>query len=409
MTRKASLCNSYSTVYENHFNATKRIIRSSLTENLDQHTMLFGKKRKSKGDSHFFSMCNESTMGYEYFWNTERMPGEIPFYSELQENRIQYQPPNRIHINPRFNNSRGDGGSLEIRNFSTSWLGAGGQAGTSIEAQNHSEHGLSMEITPEEYLRLVLPRSTDMWSPPPSPIFQSSASSVEDIFSDLQSVFPNTLKEYTMVGQNGGSELVEKTFDESVDGSFLYVTSDNVENLKGIFHQRGLKFQDIGKTRTPGVLVVLFKTHEYAKRAFTTQHEIGMSMIPPSPTKKYWFKNPSPKFHVIFETTRRLTVKSGKSSSNANVGDFLMMDARAGKGCTVCADQMKGHRMRVIGFIGKFMRIDGVIIEQKSMSERKIVGWISTQCYKTKERFVVRKSKNEIEDYVYRGHMNAVE
>jgi len=212
----------------------------------------------------------------------------------------------------------------------------------------------------------------------------------------------------TNVGQEDDTELVEKTFDELMDGSFLFVTTNNVGELELILRERGLEVQDIGKTRTPGILVVLFKTHESAKRAFTTQQEIGMRMVPPRFTKKNWLKNPSPKFHVIFETTRRLTVKYGKSSCNIKVGDFLMTDARMGKGCLILADQMKGRRLRVVGYIGKFRRADGIILEQKSLSERKIMGWISTQCHKTKEKFVFRRSMNEIEDYVYVG-MQALE
>jgi len=87
----------------------------------------------------------------------------------------------------------------------------------------------------------------------------------------------------TNVGQD---ELVEKTFDELMDGSFLFVTTNNVGELKLILRWRGLEVQDIGKTRTPGVLVVLFKRHESAKRAFTAQQEIGIRMVPPSNTKK---------------------------------------------------------------------------------------------------------------------------
>merc|ERR1719233_2160325 len=186
-----------------------------------------------------------------------------------------------------------------------------------------------------------------------------------------------------------------------MDGSFLFVTTDNVEKLQLILRERGLDVQDIGKTRTPGVLVVLFKTHEFAKRAFTTQQEIGIRMVPPKFTRRYWFKNASPKFPVIFETTRRLTVKTGKSSSNVKIGDFLMMDAKKGRGCLILADQLKGHRMRVVGYIGQFMNTDGHIVEQKYMLKQNIVGWISTQSHQTGQKFVIRKSMNKIEDYVY--------
>lgn len=187
------------------------------------------------------------------------------------------------------------------------------------------------------------------------------------------------------------------------------MTTNNVDRLQFLLRERGLEVQDIGKARTPGVLVVLFKTHESAKRAFTTQQEIGLRMVPPKFTKRYWFKNPSPNFPVVFETTRRLTVKTGKSSSNVKIGDFLMTDSKKGIGCLVLADQMKGHRIRVVGYKGKFLCTDGRIIEQKSISKRKIVGWISTQSHKINQKFVVRKSMNQIGDYVYDDRFQVVE
>lgn len=249
-----------------------------------------------------------------------------------------------------------------------------------------------------------------MFSPPPSPILQASSSPIEDAVFDWKNLLSNSiLEKRNIFGSEYGREIVEKTFDESTDGSFLFVTTNNVEELKVIFYELGLEFQDIGKSRTPGVLVVLFKTHEFAKRAFTTQKKIGVRMEPPRLTRRYWFKNPSPQFHVVFLTTRRLTVKCGKSSSNVKVGDFLMVDSRSGIGCTVLADQMKGHRLRVVGYIGKFMHTDGRIVEKKSLSDPETVGWISTQCHKSKEKFVVRVSMNEIEDYLYNGGMQAVE
>jgi len=90
----------------------------------------------------------------------------------------------------------------------------------------------------------------------------------------------------TNVGQGDDTELAEKTFDELMDGSFLFVTTNNVGELKVILRERGLEVQDIGKTRTPGVIVVVFERHESAKRAFTAQQEIGIRMVPPSNTKK---------------------------------------------------------------------------------------------------------------------------
>jgi len=343
-----------------------------------------------------------------YYSGNEMMSGEVPLESEFQHNLTQYSRPIQKESDWTLTYCPNVGfmGAPTM----TSCIGLEEQKTIIPERfQDHFPSQLSIKVLPKEYRRFMEPGITSMYTPPLSPIFQTTPSPVEDTFSDLQIGFSNSMNMRTRVGKEDGIELVQKKFDESTDGSYLYVTTDNVDVLKFIFRERGLGIQDIGRTRTPGVLVVLFKTHEFAKRAFTTQQEIGIKMQPPSFTKRYWFKNPSPKFHVIFETTRRLTVKSGKSSSNAKVGDFLMTDARIGKGCLVLADQMKGHRMRVVGYKGKFICTDGIIKEQKSMSERKFVGWISTQCHKTKEKFILRKSMNEIEDYIFDDRREAFE
>jgi len=196
------------------------------------------------------------------------------------------------------------------------------------------------------------------------------------------------------------------------DGSFLFVTADNPEMLKFILRNHRLEVQDIGKTETVGVWVVLFKTHEDARRAFIMQRDIGLRMVPHICSKKSWFKNPSPKFHVMFETRRRVTVKSGKSLLKSNIGYFLMIDARRERGCTIWADQLKGHRLRVVGYVGKFMSTDGQIEERHAppmMDERKVIGWISTFCSKSKVKFAVRVSGNQIQNYLYDSNIHALE
>jgi len=402
MTSKDSGFNGYTSRYGKHFDPIKCSISNSWTKNLDQHRMSFYVNGRTPGDSQLL-LSTGSPMSDEYYSSNELSSGEILLHSDFQQSRQQYPQPicSDIDWNLTYN-SPVTVGCLADPTFNMSFLGVGEQP-ASVAGASHFAGELPMELLPEEYRSFLLPRCTDMWSRPPSPIFQTSPSPIDDCFFDPKGVISKPMNIAAIVGQEGGGELVIKTFDESKDGSFLFVTTNNVEELRVIFRERGLEVQDIGKTRTPGVLVVLFKTHEIAKRAFTTQQEIGMRMVPPTFTKRYWFKNPSPKFHVMFETTRRLTIKSGKSSSNVKVGDFLMMDAKMGRGCIVLADQMKGHRMRVVGYIGKFMNIDGLITEQKYISQRKMVGWISTQCHKTKEKFVMRKSMNEIKDYVYDG------
>jgi len=393
MASKASVFNGYTVVYRNQCH------ENNITKNMiDQNRIPFYTNRYAAEQSRF-SFPSKSPTSDEQNSSSDVMSGETIWEPELQNEINEYFSPYGSGPGWNVRYSHRAMGCLEAPAYITSSSEVGNQCARPTR--------LSMELTTDEYPRCLIPRSRNMWSPPPSPIFQTSPSDRGETISD-QFCLPNPMSTRTNFGQADGTEIVEKKFDESMDGSFLYVTTNNVENLKRMLRERGLEARKIGKTRTPGVLVVLFKTHEDAKRAFTTQKEFRIRMVPPRSTKRYWFKNPSPKFHVIFETTRRLTVKSGKSSCNVKVGDFLMTDARMGKGCLILADQMKGRRLRVAGYIGKFRRTDGVIIEQKSFSERTVIGWISTQCHKTKEKFVLRRSMNAFEHYLFMG-IKAVE
>jgi len=391
MASKASVFNGSTSVSGNQCHD------NNFTENM---RIPFYKNWYTSEQSRFFSFPTKSMTSDEHNSSSEMMSGETFLEPELQNEINEHFSPygGASDWNITYNSLR-TMGCLEPPAYNTSSSELGN--GCASPLKRYQDY-LSMELTSDEYPRCIVPRSRNMWSPPPSPIFQTSPSLKGDTISD-QLCLPNPISLRTNIRIASGTELVEKTFDESMDGSFLYVTTTNVGILKLILRERGLEARDIGKTRTPGVLVVLFKTHEDAKRAFTTQKEFGIRMVPPSYTKRYWFKNPSPKFHVIFEITRRLTVKSGKSSCNVKVGDFLMTDARMGKGCLILTDQMKGRRLRVAAYIGKFRRTDGVIIERKSFSERRVVGWISTQCHKTKEKFVLRRSMNAFEHYLYMG------
>jgi len=207
------------------------------------------------------------------------------------------------------------------------------------------------------------------------------------------------------------SEISENSLNKT-NGSFLFVTIDNEELLKFVFRNHQLEVLYVRKTEIQGILVVLFKTHEAARRAFITQRDIGIRMVPHICSKKSWFQNPSPRFHVVFETRRRLTVKSGKSLLKSNIGFFLMIDASRERGCRIWADQLKGHRLRVVGYVGMFMWSDGRIEERHippPMHERKVIGWISTICSKSKEIFAVRLSGNKIQDYLYDSKKHALE
>jgi len=394
MASKASMFNGYSAVFRNQCQ------KNNFTENIThQNRMPFYKNGYASEPSRFFSFPTKSPTSNEHNSSSDMMSGEALWELESENEINEYFSPYGSGSDLNVSYSHGTMGCLEESAYITSSSEVGNQC---INLPRRYQGHLSMELTTDEYPRCVIPRSRNMWSPPPSPIFHTSPSLVGDTLSD-QFCLSNPMNIRASIGQANGSKLVEKTFDESMDGSFLYVMISNVVNLKLILSERGIEARDICKTKTPGVLVVLFKTHEDAKRAFTTQREFGVRMLPPSYSRRYWFKNPSPKFQVIFETTRRLTVKSGKSSCNVKVGDFLMTDARMGKGCLILADQMKGRRLRVAAFIGKFRRADGIIIEQNSFSEGKVIGWISTQCHKTKEKFVLRRSMNAIEHYLYTG------
>jgi len=404
MTIGDSICNGYSPVYGKHFAGSKCGIAISSTKNLDQHRKPFFANRGTVGANHFFSSPSGLLINDEFCSSNEIMSGDPSWEPKIIQN-ITYSRPAVSDIDWSLMCSPDGGGCFTASPLDPSLLELEKQAdviGLRAEDSSYTRE-LSLEFIPDEYRSAIIPRSTDMWSLPLSPILQNTPSPV-DSFSDLQSVLSNS-----MGWAEHRSELVEKVFDEVTDGSFLFVKTNNVLKLKEILRERGLEVQDIGKTRTRGVLVVLFKSHEFAKRAFTLQKEIGLRMEPPCYTKRYWFKNPSPNFQVVFETTRRLTVKTGKSSSNVKIGDFLMMDARKGVGCIVWGDQMKGHRMRVVNYVGKLIQTDGRIVEKKSLSEPKIVGWISTQCHKTKEKLVLRKSMNKIQDYIYDDGMRAVE
>jgi len=409
MTIKTNVCNDYTRLNGTHLYPTDCSVANNTTENLDQYRKPFYGIRNTCGVFQNFPLSAESSM-IDEFHSTSEVTAETSWEEELSP---KYEFCRHIHSDNDWSlkyNSTDAVVCLATPTMTTSWLGVGEPtAGMPGRGENNFDRELSMDLAKEDYLRLMVPRNINMWSPPPSPIFQSSPSQIEDL-SELQSVFSIPMLQFgSIIGQDNGIELFEKTFNETTDGSFLFVTTNRADKLLVLLRERGIEVQDIGKTRTPGILVVLFKTHEFAKRAFTTQREIGIRMVPPKYTKKYWFKNPSPNFPVIFETSRRLTVKAGKSSTNEKIGDFLMMDAKKGNGCLVLADQMKGHRLRVVGYIGKFMNKYGRIIEQTSMSKQKIIGWISTKSYKNKQKFVHRRSMNKIGDYVHYDRFQVVE
>jgi len=169
-----------------------------------------------------------------------------------------------------------------------------------------------------------------------------------------------------------------------------YLTKKNL----GPIHQ-------VCPTEQHGVYAVQFHDHVSAKRAFTSQKNIRLRMVPPKPLKSYWYKNPAPNFVVEYETKRRLTVKKGKSSSQETVGDLLMFSWQMQKGCRVWADQLKGQRLRIVGFVGKMLTCKTTIMRHKRPEKFSVVGWISTRCNVTHEKFVERVTGNKIHEYLY--------
>jgi len=317
---------------------------------------------------------------------------------------------------------------LEIQNNQTHYRSDGNNFGQTLTYENLWTPSKNSKAPPEKmrfgdgYSCIEFPDDlvsgdypSYMWNPPLSPISHLPQSPNHRVFPDHPIVFSHPKAEATKYldqRSRNGREQVDSRSDDFQDGSFLFAMCDDADNLRIVLNWRGLEVENIWKTRTPGILGVLFKTHQLAKQVFTKQKEIGVRFVPHDTTREYWHKGPSPKFHVIFETTRRLTVKSGKSFSNKTVGDLLMKNSRMDRGCIIWADQMKGCRLRVVGFVGKFVRKDGRVIvrdEPPSASEREVIGWVSTQCKITKEKFVLRLTGKQIKDYLCNAQLEAFE
>jgi len=198
--------------------------------------------------------------------------------------------------------------------------------------------------------------------------------------------------EYSEYIEKGGSNLF---INWSGTGSELWV--------KLCHHDLNVK--TVWNTSDGGIFNVIFETHIDARKAFLMQCEIQLRMIPPENSSRNWLRNPSPKFWVKFETKYRLVVKKGKAECHDVVGDLLMTDYNEGKGCIIWADQLKGHRIRIVGCEGNFKFPSGRIVKMKGVpaySDAKPLGWISYRSRRAGELFVIRRSGNNIGDYIYR-------
>jgi len=419
MTPRAYKCNGYN-LSVGHLNQSKRVALriNKLPETLDKHLVPFSTTRRFAEDNKF--LPSELRMlrhdSDEYCYDSGMMLRENSLGSELRQIRngqsTCYRSNSKYRLNQKWN-----------------YVGSPTSAVSDYRGNKQPQKQVSREdfvvntLWNDDFSSNGLPNELglDLWNMyncPPSPIFQVPSTPMENNCSDLNGFYsPMTMRALLDLsaedpGNGSWNQLRVLDYEESMDGLFLYVTTDDLEKLDRTLRERSLAVQDIGKTRMSGVLAVLFSSHEIAKRAFTTQQEFGIRMEPPKKSKRNWYKNPNPKFHVKFETTRRLTVKTGKSISKGKVGDFLMSDARMDKGCIIWADQLKGHRLRVVGFVGRFMDIGGHIIERHDpplLEDRQVIGWISTQCNKTKKKFVIRKSGNHIEDYTHTNGIEALE
>jgi len=178
---------------------------------------------------------------------------------------------------------------------------------------------------------------------------------------------------------------------------------------------RHFKFEvrHVHGTSDDTVFNIVFVSHASARKAFTMQRTIRLRMVPPKKSRFKWLRNPSPKFLVKYELKRILVMKKGKAESHDIVGD-LISNYKERKGCLVWADQLKGHRLRLVRYKGTLKCVDGEIVEKKGLPNalegvlekpHKIssIGWISYRSQYEKEMFVIRRSGNLLSDYIYKG------
>jgi len=85
-----------------------------------------------------------------------------------------------------------------------------------------------------------------------------------------------------------------------------------------------------------------------------------------------------------------------------------MLNIEDQRGCIFWVDQVKGFRIRVVRFVGRFILPNGRVVDMNEVPSEdreghKSIQWISYRCKYTKEEWVTRKSGNELGDYVHRG------
>jgi len=192
--------------------------------------------------------------------------------------------------------------------------------------------------------------------------------------------------------------------------SNLYVNwAGETAQLRHELELKSLGVHSIQKTAIKDLWNVVFDSHSGARKAFTTQREIKIRMVPPRGSKKNWCRNPGPKFLVQYQTKCRLDVREGKAVVHNLVGTLLMStsSSQEWKGCQIWADQIKGHRIRIVGIVGKFMFPCKKVINMKEIPPMPVgntpFGWVSYKSRNTREEFVTRISGNLLEEYIYNG------
>jgi len=227
--------------------------------------------------------------------------------------------------------------------------------------------------------------------------------------------------------QTPNDELLRREDEDLYPGSCNYIESEpnagsslfvswSGSRLVLVGKLRHFKFEvvHVRSTSDETVFNVVFETHASARKAFTMQRTIRLRMVPPKKSRFKWLRNPSPKFLVRYETRRTLVMKKGKAESHDIVGNLLMSNSTEHKGCLVWADQLKGHRIRVVGYKGSLKCVNGKIVEKEGLPialegvlqephTLSSLGWISYRSLHAKERFVVRRSGNLLSDYIYKG------
>jgi len=208
---------------------------------------------------------------------------------------------------------------------------------------------------------------------------------------EVQDLWPGNI-DYAEYEQNGCSNL--------------YATwSGNELELKEKLQSERIAVVMICRTSEKYVYNVIFDNHVSARKAFLKQLELQIRMVPPKNSCRNWLRNPSPNFLVKFETKYRLVVKKGKAECHDIVGDLLMSNSKEQEGCLIWADQLKGHRIRVVKCVGNFMFPSGRVVAMKGVTSdsnrKKPLGWISYRCRYSRELFVTRRSWNSLGDYIY--------